>query len=306
MNLQQLRIIRETMQQDFNLTEVSNALHTSQSGVSKHIKDLEEELGVGIFVRRGKRLVGLTEPGKDLAQFVQRILRDIESIKRLAQHFSNQDKGTLTVATTHTQARYALPPVVSAFKKSFPDIELVLQQASPAEIAAMLQSGEADIGIATEALEDDPDFVTFPYYSWRHAVIVKQGHPLADLPKITIQDLATYSIVTYSEGFTGRGRIDNAFAATGLSPQIAMSALDSDVIKTYVELGLGVGIIASMSFDPDRDRALRLISADDLFEANTTHIAVPRGTYLRGYTCRFIELCVPALTENAIRLATAE
>lgn len=304
MNFQQLRIVRETVQQSFNLTEVGASLHTSQSGVSKHIKDLEEELGIEIFVRRGKRLIGLTEPGKDVVELAQRILRDVKNIKRVAEHFTAKDAGTLTLATTHTQARYALPAVVSEFTKAFPDVRLVLQQASPSEIVALLQSGEADIGIATEALADEPELATFAYYEWKHAVVVPQGHPLDGRSSVALQDLAPYPIVTYTEGFTGRGRIDRAFAKAGLSPHIAMSALDADVIKAYVELGLGVGIVASMSFEPDRDRTLRLVPIDDVFGANTTYIAVRRGTYLRGYTCRFIELCSPSLSENAIRAAT--
>lgn len=305
MNLQQLRIVDETIRRDFNLTEASLSLHTSQSGLSKRIKDLEEELGIEIFIRRGKRLIGLTEPGKELIPFAQRILRDVKNMKRIAQHFSSADAGPLVVATTHTQARYVLPPVVSEFRKAFPKVELVLLQCKPAEIAALLLSGGADIGIATEGLSDTSELIAFPYYDWHHAVIVPRGHPLENHHALTLGELAAFPIITYSEGITGRTRIDDAFAKAGLSPHVAIAALDTDVIKTYVELGLGVGIIAAMAFDPDRDHGLRLIPAAELFKPNTAYVAVRRGTYLRGFTCRFVTLCIPSATEDAIRAAIA-
>ncbi len=301
MNFQQLRIIRETVRRNFNLTEVANALYTSQSGVSKHIKDLEDELGVELFVRKGKRLLGLTEPGRELVGIVERILLDTQNIKKLGEQFSNRDKGVLTVATTHTQARYALPKVVTAFKKEFGKVNLILHEASPGEIVSMLRSGAADIGIATEALVDAPDLVTFPYYSWHHGVIVPTGHPLEAEKKLTLELLAEHPIVTYQTGFTGRGRIDEAFAAASLEPEIAMAALDADVIKAYVELGLGVGIIASMAFDKIRDPGLNLLNARHLFKENVSRIALRRGTYLRGYAFRFIELCSPELKEATVK-----
>ncbi len=296
MNLQQLRILGEALRRDLNLTEVAKALNTSQSGVSKHIMDLERELGVDIFVRRGKRIVALTEPGKELAGLVGRILLDLQNIKSVAAHFASRDSGHLTLATTHTQARYSLPAVVSEFKKEFPDVELVLHQSGPAEIVAHLMSGRADIAIATEALDNCPEFATFPFYRWHHAVIVANGHPLLGRGAITIEHLAEFPIITYSEGFTGRARVDEAFAKAGVTPKIAMSALDADVIKAYVELGLGV--------DPTRDKALHLVPSEHLFEANTTRIAVRRGNYLRGFACRFIQLCVPTLKEAEIRSAS--
>ena len=303
MNLQQLRILGEAIRCDLNLTEVAKALHTSQSGVSKHIMDLEQELGVDIFVRRGKRLVGLTEPGKELAGLVDRILLDLQNIKAVAAHFTSRDSGHLTLATTHTQARYSLPPLVSQFKQEFPDVELVLHQSGPAEIVAHLMSGRADIAIATEALDNYPEFATFPFYRWHHAVIVPEGHPLLRRDAITIEQLAEFPIITYSEGFTGRARVDEAFAKAGITPKIAMSALDADVIKAYVELGLGVGIVAAMAIDPGRDKTLHRVPSEHLFEANTTRIAVRRGNYLRRFACRFIQLCVPAIRETEIRAA---
>jgi LysR family cys regulon transcriptional activator len=307
MNFQQLRIIREAVQRNFNLTEVAGALYTSQSGVSKHIKDLEDELGIELFVRRGKRLLGLTEPGRALVGIVERILLDAKNIKRLAEQFSASEQGDLSIATTHTQARYALPQVVRRFKEAFPRVHLLLHQASPAEIVAMLQSGEADIGIATESLDGQPSFVTFAFYEWEHSVVVPAGHALAaaadaGLP-LTLEALAEQPIITYHEGYTGRGQIDASFAAAGLVPDIVMSALDADVIKTYVEIGLGVGIVAAMAVDEARDMGLRRLDAGHLFGANTTRIAVRRGHYLRGYAYRFLQECSPALTPAALQSA---
>ncbi len=301
MNFQQLRIIRETIRRNFNLTEVANALHTSQSGVSKHIKDLEDELGVELFVRRGKRLLGLTEPGKELAQIVERMLLDAANIKRLADQFAGTDRGEISIATTHTQARYALPAPIARFRDEFPSVHLVLHQASPKEIAAMVLDGQADIGIATEALADNPEIAAFPYYSWRHGVVVPAGHPLEGTKPLTLEAVAEYPIITYHEGFTGRPNIDATFAKAGLAPDIVMAALDADVIKSYVELGLGVGIIASMAFDPERDKGLRLLDSAKLFPQSTSRIAVRRGRFLRRFAYRFIELCSPELTEETIR-----
>ena len=303
MNFQQLRIVREAVQRGYNLTEVANALYTSQSGVSKHIKDLEDELGVELFVRRGKRLLGLTEPGKELAVIAERMLLDAKNIKRLAEQFSNSEQGSLSIATTHTQARYALPQVVQRFKQAFPKVHLALHQASPAEIVALLQSGEADIGIATEALEDGNAFASFPFYDWHHAVVVPEAHPLAQAKALTLQALAEHPLITYHEGYTGRAGIDATFARAGLKPDVVMSALDADVIKTYVEVGLGVGIVASMAFDAARDRGLRRLDASHLVPSNTTRIAVRRGHYLRGYVYRFLEECSPALSQPVIRAA---
>ena len=303
MNFQQLRIARETVRRSFNLTEVANTLFTSQSGVSKHIKDLEDELGVELFVRRGKRLLGLTDPGKELIEIVERILVDTNNIKRLSEQFSNREQGQLVIATTHTQARYVLPHVVAAFRTAYPKVRLTLHQGSPTEIATMLSDGEADIGICTETLRDAPTLTTFPFYSWHHGVVVPRGHALEKSQPLTLEAIAEWPIITYHEGFTGRGNIDQTFAKAGLAPDIVMSAMDTDVLKAYVELGLGVGIIAAMAFDPKRDAALKLIDAANLFEANTSLIAVRRGSYLRNYAYRFIELCSPALPEASVRAA---
>jgi len=303
MNFQQLRIIRETVRQNFNLTEVANALFTSQSGVSKHIKDLEDELGIELFVRKGKRLLGLTDPGRELVEIVGRILLDAKNIKGLADQYSNCEKGQLIVATTHTQARYALPQIITQFKRDYPKVHLKLHQASPTEIVTMLHDGQADIGIATEALAQVHELSSFPYHTWHHSVIVPAGHALENVTPLTLEAIAEYPVITYHEGITGRARIDQTFGEIGLAPDIVMSALDADVIKTYVQLGLGIGIVASIAFDAERDTNLRLLDAGHLFEQNTTLIAVRRGHYLRGYAYRFIELCSSALTEDKVRAA---
>jgi len=292
MNFQQLRIIRETVRQDFNLTEASAALYTSQSGVSKHIKDLEDELGVQLFIRKGKRLLGLTEPGQALLGIVERMLIDAENIKRLADDFNKVDEGTLTIATTHTQARYVLPPIVNLFKQAFPKVHLILQQASPSEIANMLLQGEADIGIATESLTAEDNLASVPYYNWQHSLIVPFDHPLTQLKEIMLQDVAQYPVITYHGGFTGRSKIDQAFDAAQVDVDIVMSALDADVIKTYVELGMGVGIINDVAYDSERDYRLKQIKTD-VFGLNTTWIAVRKGHLLRGYGYEFISLCSP-------------
>jgi LysR family cys regulon transcriptional activator len=303
MNFQQLRIIRETVRQEFNLTEVANALYTSQPGVSKHIKDLEDELGIEIFIRRGKRLLGLTEPGKELVQVVERILLDTQNLRRIADQFASRETGHFVVATTHTQARYALPKIIQWFKADYPKVHLTLLQGSPQEIAELVVSGRADIGIATEAVNKVPELVSFPFYSWHHAIIVPLEHPLLNIEQVTIEELAEYPIITYHEGFTGRAHVDAAFAGAGVVPDIVLSAIDADVIKTYVALGLGVGVVASVAFNAEQDRGLKLIEVPELFPANTTHLAVRRGTYLRSYVHAFIEKVCPDIGEEAIKAA---
>ena len=303
MNLQQLKIVIETAKQNFNLTEVANTLFTSQSGISKHIKDLEDELGIELFVRKGKRFLGLTEPGKELIQIAERMLLDAKNIKKLADQFSQSDHGQLTIATTHTQARYALPEVIRQFKNAFPKVHLAIHQGSPNEIVDMLKKGEADIGIATESISQIAELVTFPFYNWHHAIIVPKGHALENKKDVTLEEIADYPLVTYHEGFTGRKSIDEAFLKKNLSPDIVISALDADVIKTYVELDLGIGIIASMAYQKERDTKLSLIDSKNLFSNNTTHIAIRQGHYLRGYAYKFLELCSKDLNEAKIKSA---
>ena len=304
MNFQQLRIVRETIRRQFNLTEVSSALFTSQSGVSKHIKDLEDELGLTLFTRKGKRLLGLTEPGKEVARYAERILQEAENLQAVALSFSKQDEGRLVLATTHT--RYSLPEIVRRFREDFPKVQLVMHQATPSEIATLMESDEADIGIATESLRNNQNFLTFPFYRWYHGVIVPKGHPLTRVKQLTLQAIAKYPIVTYHEGFTGRSMIDETFAKAGLKPEIAMAALDADVIKAYVALGMGVGIIASMAFDEDQDQHLRLLDGSELFKENTTVIALRKGRFLRGFVKRFVTLCVRNLSEKDLQKALAK
>ena len=301
MNFQQLRIIRESVRQDFNLTKVASALFTSQSGVSKHIKDLEEELGIELYVRRGKRLLGLTEPGEKALLYVESMLADELNIKNLADNYSNEDVGELTVATTHMQARYILPTVVRSFKAKYPNVSLRLHQGSPSEIVSMLLSGEADIGIATESLNTALPLAHFPYHRWHHAVIVPKGHPLTELKELTLEAIVGYPVITYHEGFTGRASIEKAFAKRSLHPEIIMTALDADVIKSYVELGLGIGIIASIAFNKNKDTEFELLNAEHLFEEKQTYIAVRRDNLLRQFAFQFIEQCASELTEQRVR-----
>jgi LysR family cys regulon transcriptional activator len=303
MNFQQLKIIRETVRQGFNLTDVANALFTSQPGVSKNIKDLEDELGVELFVRRGKRLLGLTEPGKELLETVEHILRDAQNLRNIADQFASREQGSLTLATTHTQARYALPEVIKQFKARYPQVHLALHQCSPREIAGMLLAGEADIGFATESLDGVPELITFPCYEWHHAIIVPQGHPLTKLKKLTLAEIAKYPLITYHEGFTGRSHIDAAFARAGQTMDIVLSAIDADVIKTYVEVGLGIGIIAPMAFNPQKDSGLVLLRADHLFDSNTTRLAVHRGVYLRDYARQFVTMLAPGVDGEMLQKA---
>lgn len=303
MNLQQLRIIRETVRANFNVTEAANAMFASQSGVSKQIRDLEEELGVALFRRRGKRLLGLTELGEQVILIADRVLLEADNIKQAASQFAVSDRGLLAIATTHTQARYVLSSVIIEFKKQFPGVRLVLHQASPRDITALLRSGLSDLGIATDPFANERDILSFPYYTWQHIVIVPPGHPLDGKDQVTLEEIAAFPIVTYDTGVTGRPRIDEAFDAQNLSPQITMTALDADVIKAYVALGLGVGIIAPMAFDEKRDTDIRQVKLRDSFALSTTYIAVRRGRLHRGFVYRFIEMCTPTITEKIIREA---
>lgn len=306
MNFQQLRSVRETVRCGFNLTEVAAMLYTSQPGVSRQIRELERELGVEVFVRAGKRLTGLTPPGAALLPIVERLLLEADNLKRAGNDFSAHLEGQLSVAATHSQARYALPPVVKDFRDRFPKVTLHLRQGSPKQVAAMLLSGEADIGVATEALADYPQLVTLPCYRWTHGIVVPPGHPLLALPEpVTLEQLAAYPIITYEQGYTGRAHIDEAFQARGLCPDVVLTAMDADVIKTYVELGMGVGIVASVALDAERDLNLRVLDAGHLFRVNVTRLGLRQGAWLRGYAYSFIELFVPTLTREAVAQALA-
>ena len=303
MNFQQLRYVRETVRQGLNLTAAAAKLFTSQPGVSKQIRELEDELGVEIFVRRGKRIVSLTPPGEQVLKIAERVLDEADNLKRVATEFRDREAGTFSIATTHTQARYALPRVVSEFRKKYPKVHLSLQQGNPQQVAQMVIDGVADIGVATEALAGYPVLLALPAYSWSHCVLVPPGHALLRVPSLTLEVLARHPIVTYDAAFTGRTHIDEAFIAKGLKPDIVLAAVDSDVIKAYVELGLGVGIVASMAFDEQRDRELRRIDAAHLFPTNTSRIAVKRGVFLRGYIYEFLELFAPQLSRKSVERA---
>ncbi len=300
MNFQQLRFVREAVRRNLNLTEVANTLFTSQSGVSKQIKDLEDELGIDIFVRRGKRLTGLTEPGKAVHQLIERMLLDAENMRRVARQFADEDTGHLVVATTHTQARYALPKVVREFTQVFPKVQLALRQGNPRQIAQMLIEGEADIAISTEALDRFADIVTFPCYSWHHVVVVPKRHPLVGRANVSLEEVAEYPIITYDRDFTGRSHIDESFARAGVLPDVVLTAIDADVIKTYVELGMGVGIVAAMAHDPKRDTELVALDSQHLFEGSTTRVGLRKGAFMRAFAYRFIEMFAPHLSENDI------
>ena len=305
MNFQQLRSVREAVRCGFNLTEVSKVLHTSQPGVSRQIRELEEELGIDLFVRAGKRLTSLTEVGVLIVPIVERMLNDAENLKRAGEEFTQQANGRLSIAATHTQARYALPSAVRDFRQRYPHVTLNLHQGSPKEVAQMLISGEADIGIATEALTQYDALVALPCYRWTHSVMVPPDHPLLDGQPLTLQRLSEFPIITYGPGYTGRLHIDEAFEQAGLSFNLVLTAMDADVIKTYVELGLGVGIIASIAFDEDRDRSLRALDARHLFAVNLTKLAVRRGSFLRSYIYDFIETFASPLKRDVVERAMA-
>lgn len=300
MNLHQLRFVREAVRQNFNLTEAAKALFTSQPGVSKAIIELEEELGVDIFSRHGKRIRGLTEPGRAVLKAVEVIMQEIDGLKHIGNEFAAHDSGSFTIATTHTQARYSLPKVVQAFTQKFPKVRLSLLQGNPKQVADMVLMGQADLAIATESIANVDGLISLPCYQWEHLVVVPPEHPLLKSKSITLEELAAYPLITYDSAFTGRNKIDHAFTLRKLKPDVLLEAIDADVIKTYVELGLGVGIIAGMAFDAERDKNLRAISAGHLFGTNVSRVALKQGAYLRGYVFTFIELLTPTLNRKLV------
>ena len=300
MNLHQFRFVREAVRQKFNLTDAAKSLFTSQPGVSKAILELEDELGVDIFRRHGKRIRDLTEPGKKVLACVERILNEVENLKKIGSEYASTDQGNFVIATTHTQARYALPQVISEFTKRFPKVRVSIQQGSPKHLAELLLSDQADIEIATEGLSDTPNIVSLPGYQWQHSVVVPHGHPLLDKKPLSLEELVQYPIITYDIAFAGRKKIDEAFAKKNLIPDVVLEAIDADVIKTYVETGLGVGIVAGVAFDATRDTALEMLPAGHLFGNNTTRIALKKDAYLRSFTYTFIELFAPSLTRKLV------
>ena len=300
MNLHQLRFVREAVRQNFNLTEAAKALFTSQPGVSKAIIELEEELGVDIFTRHGKRIRGLTEPGRAVLKSVELIMQEIDGLKRIGKEYAAQDSGSFTIATTHTQARYALPKVVQAFMQKYPKVRLSLLQGNPKQIAEMVMRDQADLVIATESIAGFDGLISLPCYQWEHVVIVPVDHPLLKVKNITLEEIAQFPLVTYDAAFAGRSKIDQAFQIRNLKPDILLEAIDADFIKTYVELGMGVGIIAGMAFDAERDKNLRAISVGHLFGMNISRVAIKHGAYLRSYVYTFIELLNPTLTRKMV------
>jgi LysR family cys regulon transcriptional activator len=304
MNFQQLRTVREAVRRNFNLTDAAEALHTSQPGVSRQIRELEQELGIELFVRAGKRLTGLTAPGEHVLPIIERLLIESGNLRKAGEDFALQSQGELSIAATHTQARYALPEAVQDFRAQFPGVRLRLHQGSPRQVAQMLLEGEADVGIATEGLADHAQLIALPSYRWTHSIIAPPGHPVLEAP-VTLERLALHPLITYDAGLTGRTRIDLAFAAAGLQPDIALAAMDADVIKTYVALGMGVGIVAGMAFEAERDTGLRAVDAGHLFGVNHTRLALRRGSYLRRYVYAFIESFSPNLTFDVVTAALA-
>ena len=295
MNIQQLRYAHEIARRGLKVSEAAAALHTSQPGISKQVRELENELGVRIFVRKGRRLTDVTDAGREILATIERILGEIANLRVVGQEFADAAKGSLAVAVTHTQARYALPPVVTEFKKRFPAVHLKLLQGNPHQLARHLLDGDADFAIATEALMEYPELVTLPGYQWHHCVVVPEGHALVAAGRLTLEAIAEHPLVTYDPTFAGRTAIDRSFANRDLAPDIVLTALDSDVIKSYVALGLGVGIISEKAFRPGKDEGLVALDCAHLFPTQTTRIAFKRGAYLRGYMVEFLRLFAPHL-----------
>ncbi|GAB3107383.1 HTH-type transcriptional regulator CysB [Aestuariicella hydrocarbonica] len=300
MKLQQLRYIWEVAHHDLNVSATAQSLYTSQPGISKQIRLLEDELGVEVFSRSGKHLTRITPAGEAILKTAGEILRKVESIKQVAQEFSNEKKGSLSLATTHTQARYALPGIIETFINRYPDVSLHMHQGTPMQISEMAADGTVDFAVATEALELFSDLVMMPCYRWNRCIVVPKNHPLCQVSQLTLEDVAKHPIVTYVFGFTGRSKLDEAFIERGLAPKVVFTAADADVIKTYVRLGLGVGIIAKMAYDEELDSDLVALDASHLFQSSTTKIGFRRGTFLRGYMYEFIELFAPHLTKEVV------
>lgn len=303
MNLQQLRYVVEVVRAGLNVSDAADALFTSQPGVSKQIRQLEDELGIEIFVRHGKRLTGITEPGRQVLAIAERMLGEVDSLKKVGAEFRNESEGQLNIATTHTQARYALPRVVQAFVQKFPGVRLTLHQGSPRQVCDWVQDGEADLAIATEAVGDTEGLVSLPSYQWNRCVIATPRHPILKANPLTLEEIAKYPIVTYDTTFAGRSEVNRAFLGRGLKPNVVLAAMDADVIKTYVAMDLGIGLIASIAFDPITDRRIGAVDASHLFDSAVTRIGIRRNAYLRGYVYGFIELMSPHLTRRVVDAA---
>ncbi|MEX1032125.1 MAG: HTH-type transcriptional regulator CysB [Cellvibrionaceae bacterium] len=300
MKLQQLRYIWEVAHHDLNVSATAQSLYTSQPGISKQIRLLEDELGVEVFSRSGKHLTRITPAGEAILKTAGEILRKVESIKQVAQEYSNEKKGSLSIATTHTQARYALPKVIESFIHRYPDVSLHMHQGTPMQISEMAADGTVDFAIATEAMELFSDLIMMPCYRWNRCIVVPKDHPLCQVSELTLEEVAKHPIVTYVFGFTGRSKLDEAFIDRGLAPKVVFTAADADVIKTYVRLGLGIGIIAKMAYDEALDPDLVALDASHLFKSSTTKIGFRRGTFLRGFMYEFIQEFAPHLTRDMV------
>ncbi|GAB2892149.1 CysB family HTH-type transcriptional regulator [Uliginosibacterium flavum] len=305
MNLQQMRYVLEISKQKLSISDAAEALFTSQPGVSKQLRLLEEELGIEIFVRHGKRLTAITEPGRQVMAIAERMLREADNLRQVGQDFQNEDSGRLVIATTHTQARYALPKVVGEFMRRYPKVQLHIHQGNPRQMCEQVLAGEADLAIATEAAADLPELILLPCKQWNRSVIARKGHPILREAPLTLEAISRFPIITYDSAFAGRSLTNKAFLARGLKPNVVLTAIDSDVIKTYVNMDLGIGIIASMAFDPLVDRELGALDASHLFESSTTRIGLPKNTWLRGYAYAFIEMFAPQLTRHVVDAALA-
>lgn len=303
MKLHQLRYVHEVARQNLNISQAAEALHTSQPGVSKQIQLLEEELNLQIFQRHGKRLIGITEPGKIILELAERVMREMQDIKRVGEEFSHDDTGVLTVATTHTQARYRLPAAVKAFMEQYPAVKLTIHQGNPTQVAEQVASGEADIGIATEAISNYEKLACLPCYQWNRCVVTPHNHPLLKDAPLTLQKIAQYPLITYDFAFTGGSLVSRVFGKEGLEPNVVLTAIDADVIKTYVSLGLGIGLLANMAYDKERDSNLSMLDASHLFPPSTTYLGIRRDSFLRGYTYGFIQLLAPHFDRKAVDAA---
>jgi LysR family cys regulon transcriptional activator len=306
MKLHQLRYLHEVAKQGLNITNAADILYTSQPGVSKQIQLFEEELGLQIFKRNGKRLVGITEPGRKVLSLAAKVIHEIDNIKRVGDEFSHVETGTFTIATTHTQARYKLPAAVKAFMSQYPKVKLNIHQGNPSQVAEQVASGEADIGIATESITSQDNLLCLPIYQWNRCLVVPIGHELITQGPLTLEKLAAYPLITYDFGFTGGTLVSKTFTEAGLTPNIVLTAIDADVIKTYVTLGLGIGLLANMAYDAVRDSQLVAIDASHLFADSTTYLGVRKDAFLRGYMTGFIEIIAPHYTQKAIKEAMKE
>jgi LysR family cys regulon transcriptional activator len=303
MKFHQLRYVHEVARQNLNISQAAEVLHTSQPGVSKQIQLLEEELNLQIFQRNGKRLTGVTEPGRIILDLAERVMREMENIKRVGDEFTREATGALTIATTHTQARYRLPAAVKAFMEQFPEVRLTIHQGNPTQVAEQVAHGEADIGIATEAISNYEKLVCLPCYQWNRCVVTPHGHPLLSDKPLTLEKIARYPLITYDFAFTGGSLVSRVFGKEGLEPNVVLTAIDADVIKTYVSLGLGIGLLANMAYDKERDTNLAMLDASHLFPPSTTFLGIRRDAYLRGYAYAFIQLLAPHFDRKAVNAA---